>query len=453
MQTPAAFYRETIALAANSQAGALKLWSISSHGDKIPGDSFGLPLPRGDSGTLEGCLSSIQQLRVLVGDGEPATREFVRASLSGSGFAVAGVGAGEDSVDYVRWQPVDLVLLDMSIPGMSGIEACWQIRVVSPATRIVMVTDSVSKEDAQEDKVRALEAGADDCITKPFQVRELVARFNAILRRTNTHAVRQPQKLQAGDLRLDFERGSLWKAGQEVSLSPKEFDLLAVLMKNEGVPMSKTQLLSAAWGPECDEAQNLRTYIRKLRRKVEDNPARPQYLLTEAWMGYRFCHPSEPSAHHAWRGAGREMPAPHGLLRYQLPRHNHAKLRLMRIDKLRQALRDNAVSFPNPVPVFPRHDRPDLQWKLVLLYFVRGWHCEDIAVRYGLFAPRVHQILKTWARRAIEKGYVEYFPPSEVLGHLLAAGSGAIPRRAAEPRPTPLPFHSKFGELELGYVR
>ena len=182
--------------------------------------------------------------------------------------------------------------------------------------------------------------------------------------------------------------------------------------------MSRTQLLSAAWGPECDQAQNLRTYIRKLRRKVEDDPCRPQYLLTEPWMGYRFCRPSRPSAHDdSWRSAGRDMPAPHGILRYQLPRHNHTKLSLIRIDKLREALRDNQVSFPNPVPVFPRHDRPDLQWKLALLYFVRGWHCEDIAVRYGLLAPRVHQILKTWTRRAIEKGYVEYFPPSEVLRH------------------------------------
>jgi two-component system KDP operon response regulator KdpE len=363
-------------------------------------------------------LSSVEPLRVLVGDGEPAIRELVRASLSGSGFAVAGVGAGEDSVDYVRSQPVDLVLLDLSIPGMSGIEACWQIRAVSPATRIVMVTDSVSQADAEEDKVRALDAGADDCITKPFQVRELVARLKAILRRTNTDAIRQPQTLQAGDLRLDFERGSLWKAGQEISLSPKEFDLLAVLMKHEGVPIGRTQLLSAAWGPECDEAQNLRTYIRKLRKKVEDNPRRPQYLLTEPWIGYRFCRPSKPGTHDdSWRAPGSDIPPSHSVLHYQLPRHDHTKLRLIRIDKLRQALRDNQVSFPNPVPVFPRHDRPDLQWKLALLYFVRGWHCEDIAARYGLFPPRVHQILKTWTRRAIEKGFVEYFPPSEVLSH------------------------------------
>jgi two-component system, OmpR family, KDP operon response regulator KdpE len=352
-------------------------------------------------------------------------------------------------VDYVRWQPVDLVLLDMSIPGMSGIEACWQIRALSPATRIVMVTDSGSNEDAGEDQVRALEAGADDCIAKPFQIRELVARLNAILRRTNTYAVPQPRKLQAGDLRLDFERGSVWKAGQEVSLSPKEFDLLAVLMKNEGVPIGRTQLLSAAWGPECDEAQHLRTYIRKLRRKVEDNPSRPQYLLTEPWMGYRFCRPSKPSAQDdSWRAAGRDMPAPHGILRYRLPRHNHTKLRLIRIDKLRQALRDNQVSFPNPVPVFPRHDRPDLQCKLALLYFVRGWHCEDIAVRYGLLPPRVHQILKTWTRRAIEKGYVEYFPPSEVLGEMLGAPRRATVRREPEPPRVPVPFKSNFGELE-----
>jgi two-component system KDP operon response regulator KdpE len=378
---------------------------------------------------LEAGLSSIKQPRVVVGDTEPPTRELLRAALSGSGFAVAMVAAGEESVEYVRRQPVELVLLDMNIPGMSAIEACWQIRAASPGTRIVMLTGP----GAEEDKIRALEAGADDCVTKPFQIRELVARARAMLRLAPACVDRQPAKLEAGGLRLDLERGSVWKAGQEVGLSPKEFNLLSVLLKNEGVPMSRTQLLHAAWGQELGDGQSLRTYIRRLRKKVEDDPRRPQYLLTEPWMGYRFCRPSKPGAQGgSSRDAIGPAPAPFERLRCQLPRHNHAELRLIRIDKLRKALRANQVSFPNPVPVFPRHDRADLQWKLALLYFVRGWHCEDIALRYGLLPQRVHQILKTWTRRAIEKGYVEYFPPSEVLGEMLAAHPGRAGRRAVE---------------------
>jgi two-component system, OmpR family, KDP operon response regulator KdpE len=228
---------------------------------------------------------------VLVVDDEPALRKVIRASLAASGFAVDEAGTGKDAVAAIRQRQYDIVLLDINMPGISGVEACRQIRALAPRAGIVMVT----VRDAEEDKVRALEAGADDYVTKPFRFRELVARLGAVLRRT--HAVRDPESgvLQAGDLKLELDRHLLWKRTEQIRLSPKEFDLLAYLMKNQGAPMTHVKLLRAVWGPEYGgELEYLRSYVRMLRKKIEDDPARPQYILTEAWVGYRFRNPSDP---------------------------------------------------------------------------------------------------------------------------------------------------------------
>lgn len=179
------------------------------------------------------------------------------------------------------------------MPGINGIDACRRIRDISPHAGIVMVT----VRDFEDDKVSALEAGADDYVTKPFKVRELTARLRAVLRRTRVTESAQPPLLQAGNLKIDPERRLLWRGEEEVHLSPTEFDLLAFMMKNMGAPLTHVKLLRTIWGPEYGgELEYLRSYVRMLRRKIEDDPARPEYILTEPWVGYRFRNPSDPDS-------------------------------------------------------------------------------------------------------------------------------------------------------------
>jgi two-component system KDP operon response regulator KdpE len=234
-----------------------------------------------------------RQFKVLVVDDEAALRKVIRASLAARGFMVDEAGTGNQAIGLVQDNPFDLVLLDINMPGIGGIETCRRIRALLPQIGIVMVT----VRDDEEDKVRALEAGADDYVTKPFRFRELVARMGAVLRRVEPQKSGEPGVLQAGSLKVDVERRLLWKGADEVHLSPKEFDLLAFLMKNQGAPLTHTRLLRAVWGPEYGgELEYLRSYVRMLRKKVEDDPAAPQYILTEPWVGYRFRNPSDAEA-------------------------------------------------------------------------------------------------------------------------------------------------------------
>ena len=235
-------------------------------------------------------VASSQPFSVLVVDDEPSLRKTIRASLAASGYSVTEAGTGGEAIGVVRGRPFDLVLLDVNMPGMSGVDACRQIRALAPRTGIIMVT----VRDAEEDKVRALEAGADDYVTKPFRFRELIARLGAVLRRTHMDA-EASGTVQVGDLKMDIERRLLWKGDEEIRLSPKEFDLLSFLMKNQGVPLTHVKLLHAVWGSEYgSELEYLRTYVRMLRKKIEKDPARPDYILTEPWVGYRFGNPSDP---------------------------------------------------------------------------------------------------------------------------------------------------------------
>lgn len=236
-------------------------------------------------------MVSQQQFKVLVVDDEAALRKVIRASLAASGFEVEEAGTGRDALSAMQRHPFDLVLLDVSMPGMSGVEACREIRELAPRTGIVMVT----VRDAEEDKVRALEAGADDYVTKPFQFRELIARLRAVLRRTHINGASETKILEAGNLKMDLDRRLLFKAGVEIRLSPKEFDLLAYMMKHQGAPLTHLNLLRAVWGADYGgELEYLRTYVRMIRKKIEEDAARPQYILTEPWVGYRFCNPSDP---------------------------------------------------------------------------------------------------------------------------------------------------------------
>jgi two-component system KDP operon response regulator KdpE len=229
--------------------------------------------------------------RVLIVDDEASLRKALRTSLVASGFLVEEAGNGEEAMEAVRLSAFDLVLLDINMPGMSGFDACQRIRKLSPKAGILMVT----VKDFEEDKVRALEAGADDYVTKPFRLRELIARLRAVLRRTQPHG--SPEKLRAGDLELDLKRGILLRHGDEIHLAPKEFELLAYMMKHMDAPLTHVTLLHAIWGPEYgNELEYLRTYVRILRKKIENDAAVPEYILTEPWLGYRFRNPSDPDS-------------------------------------------------------------------------------------------------------------------------------------------------------------
>jgi len=232
-------------------------------------------------------------LHVLVVDDEPALRKVFRTSLAASGFVIEEARSGEEAVDILPQHPFDLVLLDINMPGIGGVEACREIRALAPKIGILMVT----VRDAENDMVRALEAGADDYVTKPVRFRELVARMRAVLRRLEADNATQPAVIEVADLQIDLERHSLRKAGELIHLTPTEFDLLALLMRNQGAPVTHAKLLRTVWGPEYGtELDYLRSYVRTLRKKIEDDPAHPKYLLTEPWVGYRFCDPSDPAS-------------------------------------------------------------------------------------------------------------------------------------------------------------
>jgi two-component system, OmpR family, KDP operon response regulator KdpE len=234
-----------------------------------------------------------QHSSVLVVDDESALRKALRTSLTASGFAVEEARSGEEALGSVQQHQFDLVLLDVSMPGMSGIDACRRIRGISPQAGIVMVT----VRDQEDDKVRALEAGADDYVTKPFKLRELTARLRAVLRRTRMSETVEPVVLRAGNLEMDLHERILRRNGEEIHLSPKEFDLLAFMMKNAGAPLTHVKLLRTVWGVEYgNELEYLRSYVRMLRKKIESDPSNPEYILTEPWLGYRFRDPSDPDS-------------------------------------------------------------------------------------------------------------------------------------------------------------
>jgi two-component system KDP operon response regulator KdpE len=226
---------------------------------------------------------------LLLVSADALLRQALQTTLADSRFLVEVARTADGALSLIHESHFDLVVLSINLPQRSGVEVCRQMRSHASELGIVMVTE----RDSESEMVQALEAGADDYVTTRFQFRELTARVRAVLRRTQTNNTVEIHVLRAGDLELDLDRRLLRRAGKIVHLTPTEFDLLVFLMKNEGVPITHSKLLQTIWGPEYgEELEYLRTYIRMLRKKLEDDPAKPRYLFTEPWVGYRFCNPS-----------------------------------------------------------------------------------------------------------------------------------------------------------------
>jgi two-component system KDP operon response regulator KdpE len=222
---------------------------------------------------------------VLIVDDERSIRLSLRTILSNTGFDIVEAARGEEALALVRTAQFDAVLLDINMPGMGGVEVCRLIRKVSPRLPIIMLT----VQGSEDHKVEALDAGADDYITKPFQLRELTARLRAAVRRNKAHENTE-SPITVGEIMIDPNRHLLEKSGQAIHLTPKQFELLHYLMVHAGKPIPHAKLLRSVWGPEYgNELEYLRTFIRQIRMKIEDDPATPKYLQTDSHVGYRFC--------------------------------------------------------------------------------------------------------------------------------------------------------------------
>jgi two-component system KDP operon response regulator KdpE len=236
----------------------------------------------------------VNAANILVVDDEPQIRRVMRSTLSTHGYVITEARTGDEALESMRKERPDLVLLDMNMPGMGGIEACREIRRTSDAP-IIMLT----VRNAERDKVAALDAGADDYVVKPFGIEELLARIRAALRRYSPGDA-LPSFISK-NLTIDFETREVTAGNRAVHLTPKEYDVLKHLVANQGKPLTHRRLLQAVWGPDYgDETESLRVVINQLRKKLEADPAHPKYILTEPWVGYRFQPPrasaSKPSA-------------------------------------------------------------------------------------------------------------------------------------------------------------
>jgi len=223
--------------------------------------------------------------RILVVDDEPQLRRALRATLSALGFIVADADSGESAIDTLRTEKFDLILLDINMPGINGLEACRAIRSRSDVS-ILMLT----VRDRATDKIEALDAGADGYVTKPFDINELLARVRATLRRAPVSARAESRTIHVGDIEIDLRERHIRKSGRTLRLTPKELDLLQYFVTHPDTALAHDRILQAVWGPDYgEEVEYLRVFVNQLRKKLESDPARPRYILTEPWLGYRFC--------------------------------------------------------------------------------------------------------------------------------------------------------------------
>ena len=224
----------------------------------------------------------MESKKILVIDDESQITRVLRRSLAAHRYEVRVAADGEAGLELFNDFHPDLVITDLSMPEMSGIEICREIRKLS-ATPIIVL----SVKGEEKTKVEALDAGADDYITKPFGMDELLARVRAGLRRAPSE--RESSKLEAGDFLIDLATHQAFVRGEEIHPTPKEFELLAYLVKNHGKVMTHRSLLAAVWGGNfTEQTEYLRVFVGNLRKKIEPNPAKPTHILTEPWVGYRF---------------------------------------------------------------------------------------------------------------------------------------------------------------------
>jgi len=226
--------------------------------------------------------------RVLVVDDEPQILRALQTTLKGAGYEVETAATGEEALTTAAVRPPEAVILDLVLPDRSGVDVCRELRGWSAVP--ILILSAVGEE---REKVAAFDAGADDYVTKPFGVDELLARLRAALRRAQPS--REPV-LTVGELSIDLEKHAVFRAGEPVKLTPHEFDLLRFLAENEGKLLTHRMILREVWGPAYQvESHYLHVYVSQLRRKIEPDPTRPRYILTEPGAGYRFVAPAQPA--------------------------------------------------------------------------------------------------------------------------------------------------------------
>jgi two-component system KDP operon response regulator KdpE len=222
--------------------------------------------------------------RLLVVDDEIEIVRALQRSLTGHGYEVISAASGEEALEAVGQRPLDLMLLDLALPGISGLEVCKQVRALSDLPIIV-----ISAKNKERDKVLALDLGADDYVSKPFGINEVLARIRVALRHAERMLPRTEPTMQVGPLEIDFTQQLVTINGQEIKLTPTEYDLLEVFIKNRGKIMTQQMLLNQIWGTNRDaKSHYLHVYIGHLRRKIEPDPAHPRFLTTISGVGYRF---------------------------------------------------------------------------------------------------------------------------------------------------------------------
>ncbi len=221
---------------------------------------------------------------ILVVDDDPQLRRVLRTTLIEHGYEATDARNGEEAIERFREEKPALIILDMNMPGMNGVETCRTIRSTSTVP-IIMLT----VRDSEADKIEALDAGADDYVTKPFSSPELLARVRSALRRS-TKFSEEMQVVRFDNVEINFNLRRVYVGNREARLTPKEFELLQYMVAHANVPIPHTKLLQSVWGSDeqSGEVEHLRVFINQLRKKIEKNPSNPKYLLTEPWIGYRF---------------------------------------------------------------------------------------------------------------------------------------------------------------------
>ncbi len=224
-------------------------------------------------------------MKVLIIDDEPQIRRALRAGLERTGYQVVTASDGEEGLNLASEHPPDLVILDLAMPGTDGFAVCEELRKWSKSPIIVL-----SVRDSEDDKIKALDLGADDYLVKPFGIGELLARMRAVLRRvSNSEEDPEQPTFRVGELEVNYVHRKVLMSGQEVHLTPKEYDLLRCMIQYRNRVLTHRQLLSKVWGVEyADDTHTLRVHVANLRNKIESDPARPQFIRTETRVGYRF---------------------------------------------------------------------------------------------------------------------------------------------------------------------